>query len=318
MTLKYNISYEVASTIFLVILLCFFKLQYDAKSRLNNEFKKLIWFGLIATVLDVTTAITISYASVVPVVVNTILNTVYFMSVAILGYQLAYYNYLYVYKDTKTSKIIRFNKIVIVIFAVFLTFNAFSGISFSFSVDGEYVKGPAHVAVYISAAYFVLCSSAIIICNLRKFRIWQRISLSLFAFFQVFGIILQMVFFPDTLLALFMSALGVMMILFTVETPDYQKLVITIDELSATKKFAEKAKEEAEKAKEIAQKANRAKSDFLANMSHEIRTPINAVLGMDEMILRESTDSKILEYASNIKQAGSMLLSLINDILDFS
>ncbi|MDY5576498.1 MAG: hypothetical protein SPF70_03330 [Lachnospiraceae bacterium] len=98
MTLKYNISYEVASTIFLVILLCFFKLQYDAKSRLNNEFRKLIWFGLIATVLDVTTAITISYASVVPVVVNTILNTVYFMSVAILGYQLAYYNYLYVYK----------------------------------------------------------------------------------------------------------------------------------------------------------------------------------------------------------------------------
>lgn len=53
-------------------------------------------------------------------------------------------------------------------------------------------------------------------------------------------------------------------------------------------------------------------------MSHEIRTPINAVLGMDEMILRESTNSKILEYASDIKQAGSMLLSLINDILDFS
>ena len=180
------------------------------------------------------------------------------------------------------------------------------------------MKGPAHMAVYISAAYFVLCSSIIVICNLRKFRIWQRISLSLFAFFQVFGMILQMVFFSDTLLALFMSALGVMMILFTVETPDYQKLVITIDELSATKKVAEKAKEEAERAKEIAQQANRAKSDFLANMSHEIRTPINAVLGMDEMILRESTDSKILEYASDIKQAGSMLLSLINDILDFS
>ena len=53
-------------------------------------------------------------------------------------------------------------------------------------------------------------------------------------------------------------------------------------------------------------------------MSHEIRTPINAVLGMDEMILRESTNPKILGYASDIKQAGSMLLSLINDILDFS
>ena len=53
-------------------------------------------------------------------------------------------------------------------------------------------------------------------------------------------------------------------------------------------------------------------------MSHEIRTPINAVLGMDEMILRESNNPQIREYASDIKQAGSMLLSLINDILDFS
>ena len=64
--------------------------------------------------------------------------------------------------------------------------------------------------------------------------------------------------------------------------------------------------------------ANNAKSDFLANMSHEIRTPINAVLGMDEMILRESEDKKILEYAENIQTAGRALLALINDILDFS
>lgn len=64
--------------------------------------------------------------------------------------------------------------------------------------------------------------------------------------------------------------------------------------------------------------ANKAKGDFLANMSHEIRTPINAVLGMDEMILRESTEPEIRGYAQNIKSAGTSLLSLINDILDFS
>lgn len=65
-------------------------------------------------------------------------------------------------------------------------------------------------------------------------------------------------------------------------------------------------------------KVNQAKSDFLANMSHEIRTPINAMLGMDEMILRENQDSDINEYANNIQSAGQTLLSLINDILDFS
>ena len=67
-----------------------------------------------------------------------------------------------------------------------------------------------------------------------------------------------------------------------------------------------------------AEKANVAKSKFLSNMSHEIRTPINAILGMDEMILRECKDEKILEYAENIRSASANLLGIVNDILDFS
>lgn len=64
--------------------------------------------------------------------------------------------------------------------------------------------------------------------------------------------------------------------------------------------------------------ANEAKGKFLANMSHEIRTPINAVLGMDTMILRETTEPTIKEYALDIQNAGQSLLALINDILDLS
>ncbi|MBQ6128709.1 MAG: response regulator [Lachnospiraceae bacterium] len=76
--------------------------------------------------------------------------------------------------------------------------------------------------------------------------------------------------------------------------------------------------EQLEEQKRMADEANRAKSSFLANMSHEIRTPINAVLGMDEMIIRESGEKNIRSYARDIKTAGRTLLSLINDILDFS
>ncbi len=75
---------------------------------------------------------------------------------------------------------------------------------------------------------------------------------------------------------------------------------------------------EYEKAKDEAIRANEAKSLFLSNMSHEIRTPINAVLGMNEMILRECSDKQLLSYAANIQSSGKTLLFLINDILDMS
>ena len=68
----------------------------------------------------------------------------------------------------------------------------------------------------------------------------------------------------------------------------------------------------------VAEARSEAKSLFLSNMSHEIRTPINAILGMNEMILRESHERSTIEYAENVRNAGNTLLGLVNDILDFS
>lgn len=73
-----------------------------------------------------------------------------------------------------------------------------------------------------------------------------------------------------------------------------------------------------EKERQQAIASSEMKAKFLANMSHEIRTPINAVLGMDAMILRECKDMQIKGYALDIQNAGQSLLSLINDILDLS
>lgn len=70
--------------------------------------------------------------------------------------------------------------------------------------------------------------------------------------------------------------------------------------------------------KQHAELATEARTKFLASMSHEIRTPINAVLGLDEIILRETTQPRIREYAEDIQTAGRNLLSIVNDILDFS
>ncbi len=89
---------------------------------------------------------------------------------------------------------------------------------------------------------------------------------------------------------------------------DFNKMVASINSVNT----------DLQSAVDIANEANEAKSAFLSNMSHEIRTPINAVLGLDEMIIRESRERVIRGYASDIKSAGRTLLALINDVLDTS
>ena len=98
---------------------------------------------------------------------------------------------------------------------------------------------------------------------------------------------------------------------------DYQDIIgyiVIVHDITERVHMMEKLDQERQRA----DKANEAKGVFLANMSHEIRTPINAVMGMNEMIIRECEDNEILEYAQNIRDASKTLLALINDILDFS
>lgn len=72
-----------------------------------------------------------------------------------------------------------------------------------------------------------------------------------------------------------------------------------------------------EQKKEL-EKSRDAQGAFFANMSHEIRSPINTVIGLNEMILRNSHEEEIIEYAKNIERASKMLLNQVNDILDIS
>lgn len=101
----------------------------------------------------------------------------------------------------------------------------------------------------------------------------------------------------------------------TVESLRHGRMLSLSDRMSV---FLSRITNELLEMAEEAKDANNAKSAFLSHMSHEIRTPINAILGMNEMILQDSKDADTLEYAAGIRSAGNDLLGIVNDILDFS
>ena len=71
-------------------------------------------------------------------------------------------------------------------------------------------------------------------------------------------------------------------------------------------------------AKSRAEDASKAKSEFLSNMSHEIRTPMNGILGVLQILQRDSKEKQNIQLLSKAIYSANSLLTIINDILDYS
>ena len=304
MELVYNVYFELSAGFFILFLLLFVRTRYDLTLERNKFFYHMICCLLAVDVLDVVTACTISYGAIVPKGLNVLVNTIYFALNGLLGY--LYTNYCQQYNNIyrRNRFIYMLSQVLLFGYWVLLLINTFTGLLFYFDQNGNYCHGILYLSVYIIPYIFFLMSACFMFMAFPQFNINQRVCIIMFLIVSASGGVLQLIWFPDVLLNVFTISLGITIVLFSLETPEYHQLKETMVEL--------------EDAKEKAQKENASKSQFLANMSHEIRTPINAILGMNEMILRESEENSIQEYAQNIQSASEALLSIVNEILDFS
>lgn len=197
-----------------------------------------------------------------------------------------------------------------------------------------FLKGePAWITDVIHVAYFLGSASMVgyfiynVACFVKEKRFTKEGIVFNLAFCGIWVALILFnaiacIFFPGReneeslhsllcLQTMILPALGVLVMAFSLETPDYQRLKQTLEELRRTKDLAEQARKDAER-------ANKVKSEFLANMSHELRTPINAIIGNSRFIIDHTKESETLEYAFYAENSGKSLISLVNDILDYT
>lgn len=304
MNLNYNIGYEVTGVLFSLVLLVYMLVLGDGLTNTQKYFRKAVFWNMIGALLDIITAFTDSNPGMVPVIVNILLNSLYVLSITTVATYFSYYITDYIADRTGYRYSLKPNYILYAIYCVLLIINVFTGFLFGFDAEGVYCRGDWWIIIPVLPIFAILHATIVMIIWGKAFERKHRVAIELFFIICVTAIVVQTFLVPLILLSFMASSLSMLIVFLTMETPDYRALVNNMREL--------------ELARQAADDANRYKQAFLANMSHEIRTPINAILGMDEMILRECTNSEVCDYAMDIETAGKNLLSIINDILDMT
>lgn len=316
--MQYNVDFELTSLIFVLFIFACSCMFYPIQSDRNKLFRSMSLVLILTELVDIVTALMINYSVSVPLWLNMFMNSLYFAGGAVLCYMFSAYTDSY-FLSTNGRTLLQKTKVGVLVFVEScVVLNLFTGILFYFDENGQYTHGPLYYMVYAGVFFSILVAVISTIANFKVINKSMKIFIGLFFMVFLTPTILQMVFFQNTLLVIFGASLGLLVNFFFLESPDYAKLTDALDELNNAQVRLEQNNIQLQKEKNRADEASKAKSVFLANMSHEIRTPINAVLGMDTMILREAKDEQIRKYARDIQSAGRNLLSLVNDILDFT
>ena len=208
-----------------------------------------------------------------------------------------YLKEMFVEAEGLTTNLKRFkiNDILMALDSICIIISPFTGLYYYLDENNTYHRGPAIGVCFAMPLIVLIIQISLIVQFYKRLSKSMRLSVLLFVFTPFPATIAQFIFYGLETTNITIVAMAVLLYIF--DLADINKTAVMSLRAIA---------------------ANEAKSAFLSNMSHEIRTPINAVLGMNEMILRESDDPAILSYSENIKTAGSTLLGIINDILDFS
>ena len=239
--MSYNISFSIASIFIVAILILIVTVNYSSTNLINKRYRLFLISTVVMFALNIVTAYTNENANTVPVWANLLLNSVYFFSGAVVAVLFLYYSLsLSLLNASSKQRNILYicNLSVLGVYFVSLVINCFTGFYFNFD-NLTYTHGPLYLAVNLIAVLFLIESFVFFIIKRKMFNIRQMISTILFyaSFFTSFA--LQLFVFPDILLSDFGTALGALIVFFTLETPDYAKLMSTLNELNELKSSLE-------------------------------------------------------------------------------
>ncbi len=237
MVLDYNIYMEVAVIPLDIALYAYLWLRYTNMTKVNVAFRRFAFVVMIADFFDVATAVVTSAHAAVPNSVHYFFNITDSILTSLAAFAFIYY--IYAYSDMRVVSKVRRNvtnfSLLGINFLLLLT-NPLTGWVFTYDSKGNYI----HEKLFVPVAYgfpilFFFIGCLYMVTHTEKYRKAQIRAMGISSVVAGSMFLIQMLYFDDMLITLFIASLGVLVIFLSLETPDYVRLLEARAELTEAK-----------------------------------------------------------------------------------
>jgi len=303
----YIISYDLSGMTLAIMFALVHLLIFDKKERVNRMFQTYMLLAAFECAMNVFTGKIIDGYIHVSDFWGFLFNQIYFGAAMFT----AYYGYRMVAAKLKYSgRFLTYLANSILIFGEACIFiNFFKRFLYTFE-NGQYIKTPLFNAFYVISFSFAILIVFVAISKFKECEKAEKMAPVVFIFMLVGTFVVQVIF-PNVLLTGLGKTLAGIAYCMYLEKPEHimlRNVVLELESLQREQMIMDKQLEE----------ANEAKTKFIVSMSHKLRTPINAIMGYDEIIIRECSDAKLHEDAMELSRCGNKLLNIVEEIVDFS
>lgn len=303
----YNVDFELCAVVMLTVFFISFLFNKPIKNDVSKAYTVLVVLTIVSTVLDIVTALMSNYNRVQAIneVVIYTANIVYFM--LIIANSVLYLQYMLLTfgrRDLLKGIYAVLTWVPFMISSVFIVLTPFTGWVFYYDENGIYTRGSLYsIIVWMPYLYMALCAIALVQARKKVSIVKINACVIYIALLLICGIA-QVLFLPHVLLTTAGACAGAIVLYFAHQAPDAYYLISEVESLKQSNHSMEKQASE--------------KETFFGTISHDIKNPIHVILGMNELILEETTQESVAGYAEQAKAAGQTLQVLLNDILDFT
>lgn len=305
MNVIYNIDYDIVAFILLLIEVIYVRVEYFHEKYSNRLFIMLLHTAFLFAISDIVNSFAIGrFAKVMPIEITRLTTNLYFTCNAFVF--LVFYRYIMEYIGDSREKTVAYyvrTYFPFIFIMECLVANHYANIFFSGGKYGHFSYGSLIMIIYSYPVYYFLLTGYTLFRNRKTITGKQLFPICTFVGISLASFLVQ-VLLPNIGILSFGYSVSMLVMIFTLETPDYRNLIkatqtldILRDELDHRDSY------------------NRA---LIEKMSYEVCAPIGRLLDKNASIPKEEMNEEQAEVYEYVKGYGRQIRSIVNNLMEYN